>query len=333
MIFLVTGAAGFVGRAVTGRLLDKGHSVRALVMKNDPMARYLPKGAQQVAGDLVTGEGLEDFFALPEGEQATVVHTAGVISIAWGVRPIVRKVNVDGTRRIVEGCVRHGLRLIHVASVHAIREKPKGQTMAEPMAFEPDLMVGGYAKTKTEAAAIVSDAVINSGLHACIVFPSGILGPGDYAGNSISTMMRDVLRGRMPIGIRGGYNFVDVRDVADGIVSLCERRDLRGCFNLTGHTVTIRAYFAAIYEAAGGDIPKARCYVPVWLAALSLPVYMLIDKIKKRTPVFTRYSLYTLTTNADFSHEKAQQTLGYRPRPFLDTVRDTVAWMKEQGMA
>ena len=333
MIYLITGAAGFVGRAVTERLLAMGQKVRALVLKGDPLARYLPKEAEQVEGDLLTGEGLEAFFALPEGEKATVVHTAAVISIAWDVKPIVRKVNVGGTRRIVQACVRHGYRLIHVASVHAIREKPKGQTMEETSTFEPDLLVGGYAKTKAEAAALVTDAVVNDGLNACIVMPSGIFGPGDYACNNLSTMMRDVLHGRLPVGIRGGYNFVDVRDVADGIVELCKRADIRGCFNLTGHTVSIRQYFESIYSAAEEKVKRVRCYIPAWLAMPALPVYMLMDKLQKRTPVFTRYALYTLTANASFSHEKAERVLGYHPRPFDETVRDTVRWMRAQGKA
>lgn len=332
MVYLITGAAGFLGRAVTERLVAAGKSVRALVLKDDPMAQYLPSEAEQVAGDIVTGEGLDSFFALPEGEKATVIHTAGVISIAWGIKKHVYAVNVTGSRNVIKACTQHGHRLIHVASVHAIRELPKGRTMEEPTAFVPDLMVGGYAKTKTEAAGMVVDAVVNHGLNACIVFPSGILGPGDRAGNNVSQMMKDVLRGRMPVGIRGGYDFVDVRDVADGIVALCSRPALRGCFNLTGHNVTIRQYFEAIYAAAGEGVQKAKTYVPIWVAALALPVYALRDRIKRQPPVFTRYSLYTLTSNAAFSHDKAERLLNYHPRAFQDTVRDTVEWMRKEGM-
>lgn len=332
-MYLVTGAAGFVGRAVIEQLVADGQKVRALVMKNDPLAQYLPKEVRQMTGDLVTGEGLDAFFDLPGGEEATVIHTAGIISIAWKKLPEVEQVNVGGTRRIIEGCLKHACRLIHVASVHAIREKPRGQTMAEPEDFQPDCMVGGYAKTKTEAALLVQDAALRHGLRAAIVLPSGILGPGDYAGNNVSTMMRDVLRNRMPIGILGGYDFVDVRDVADGILRLCSRPELNGCFNLTGHYVTIRQYFGAIYQAAGSGVHRACFYAPAWAARLALPFYMLADRISKRTPVFTRYSLYTLTTNASFSFEKARRLLGYSPRPFEETVRDTVQWMRTHGIA
>lgn len=331
MFFLITGAAGFVGRAVTGQLAAAGHRVRALVLPGDPMVRYLPEEARQVAGDLATGEGLDAFFDVPEGEQATVIHAAGIVSIAWHKQSLVRQVNVGGTRRVVEACVRRGFRLIHVASVHAIREQPRGQTMAEPTGFDPKAVVGGYAQTKAEAAALVEEAR-RRGLNACIVLPSGIIGPGDYAGSHITAMIRGVLRGKMFAGVRGGYNFVDVRDVADGIAALCASPGCEGCYNLTGHTVSIRQFFDAICDA-DGEARRVRRYLPRWVASLALPAFALRYRIRGEKPVFTRYSLYTLGANADFCHEKAEETLGYRPRPFAETVRDTVRWMKGTGWA
>ena len=332
MAFFITGGAGYLGQHIIQNLRGMGQQVTALVLPGDQAAEHLPEGVQILSGDLLNQTDVERFFMEAAKRQATIIHCAAMISIAWKVEERVRRINVEGTRNVVEGCLKHHLRLIHVASVHAIPEKPKGQVMEEVSAFDPRLVVGGYAKTKAEAAALVVDAVFNRGLDAAMVFPSGIIGPGAFAGNSLTQMMREYLRGKLPAGMQGGYNFVDVRDCAQAIASLAMRPDEKGGYLLGGHYLTIRQFFNAIARHAGAGVKPVRLMVPSWLAYLSVPFFTLRYKLKGETPVYTRYAIYTLTRNAEFSNEKARKELGFSPRPMDDTVRDMVVWMREANM-
>ena len=81
--------------------------------------------------------------------------------------------------------------------------------------FSPESVEGAYAKTKAEASQAVLD-MVREGLNAVIVHPSGILGPYDRSGNHLVQMVTDYLEGRLPACVKGGYDFVDVRDVAKG---------------------------------------------------------------------------------------------------------------------
>lgn len=332
MVFYITGGAGYLGSNIIRALLQEGHTVCTLVLPKDPAAAQLPEGTLIMEGNLLNQEDVDRFFSAAAKENATIIHCAAMVSIAWNVVDKVRQVNVEGTRSIVKGCLQYNLRLIHVASVHAIPEKPKGQVMTEISAFDPRLVVGGYAKTKAEAAALVVDAVFNHGLNAAMVFPSGIIGPGAQEGNSLNKMLEDYLQGRLPAGIQGGYDFVDVRDCAQAIAALAQMPDKKGGYLLSGHHITIKEFFDAIHQHADAGVKKVNLMIPAWLAYLAVPFYTLYDLIKKETPVFTRYAVYTLTRNAEFSNAKARKELGFTPRPVLDTVGDMVRWTMRKNV-
>ena len=108
-----------------------------------------------------------------------MIHTAGIVSIASNIEPVLMKVNVDGSNNVIRSCIKHAVkRLVYVSSVHAIAELPYGKTMKETDSFDPDTVVGGYAKTKAIATQSAIDAR-KSGLDTVVVHPSGMIGPGD----------------------------------------------------------------------------------------------------------------------------------------------------------
>ena len=122
------------------------------------------------------------------------------------------------------------------SSVHAIPEKPKGCIITEDCEFSPGLVDGDYAKSKATATELVFDAA-KRGLNASIVFPSGIIGPGDIQGGSFTSMAKSFLSGKLPFAVRGGYDFVDVRDVAKGILACSESGEPGKGYILSGHYV------------------------------------------------------------------------------------------------
>ena len=218
-------------------------------------------------------------------------------------------------------------KMVYVSSVHAIPEKPKGCTITEDCEFSPGLVDGDYAKSKATATELVFEAA-ERGLNASIVFPSGIIGPGDIQGGSFTSMAKSFLCGKLPFAVRGGYDFVDVRDVAKGILDCSENGEPGKGYILSGHYVTIRKMLQLVGKTAKQKY-RPIC-LPLGLAKLAAPYYE-HRSLKKRKPLFfTPYSVAVLASNGQFSHAAASECFAYHPRPVEDTLRDMTAWLLEQ---
>lgn len=325
--YFVTGATGFLGRAVVRQLLKKTSEIYALIMKDDPLAADLPIGIHIRMGNVCDHSSLDSFLDGADGKSC-VIHCAGIVSVASRPGERLYQVNVGGTENIVNACISHGVgKLVYVSSVHALAEKPKGVEIdAETDAFDPDRLVGDYAKSKAMATHAVLDAAKTS-LDASVVLPSGIIGPGDTAGGSITELLLSFLAGKLPIAVRGGYDFVDVRDVAAGIVS-CAEKGVRGkCYILSGHYATIRDILETVGRSTG--INKAVSYLPVSLAKLIAPFYELDSIRRKKKLFFTPYAVHVLQSNAKFSKKASENDLGYAPRSLKETLIDTVKWLNK----
>lgn len=156
--YLVTGATGFLGRAVVEELARRDAQVRALVLPDDPYAHLLPKKVRSIAGDVCDKDALASFFADADS-RTCVIHCAGIVSVASRPGPKLYQVNVGGTWRILRQCIAHSVgKMIYVSSVHAIPEKPKGCLITEDCKFSPGLVDGDYAKSKATATDLVLDA-------------------------------------------------------------------------------------------------------------------------------------------------------------------------------
>lgn len=325
--YFVTGATGFLGKAVVQRLLTKAADIYALVMKDDPLAGTLPNGIHVCVGNVCDPSSLDSFLDGAD-RQSCLIHCAGIVSVASRPGEQLYKVNVGGTKNIVNACISHSVgKLVYVSSVHALTEKPKGiEIDAETDAFNPDRLVGDYAKSKAMATRIVLDAA-RASLDASIVLPSGIIGPGDTAGGSITELLLSFLAGKLPIAVKGGYDFVDVRDVAAGIVS-CAEKGVRGkCYILSGHYATIRDILETVAGSTG--IKKAVSYIPIALAKIVAPFYELDSIRRKKKLFFTPYAVHVLQSNARFSKKASENDLGYTPRSLKETLLDTVKWLKK----
>lgn len=330
-LYLVTGAAGHLGLTVVQALVRRGETVRALVLPNDPATRNVPKAAQVFEGDVRDPQTLLAAFAVAPGDRLTVIHCAGIVTIASRYVQSVYDVNVTGTKNIVDACVARRVRkLVYVSSVHAVPILPKGEVIREVSEFNPETVTGLYAQTKAEATAYVLKAVRERGLNASVVHPSGISGPGDYGNNHMTQLVRDWSDGRLTAGIRGGYDFVDVRDVADGILACCERGRSGECYFLTNRYVTVQEIFDILCAFRGRK--RMRTFLPLWFIKLTAPLAELYYRLLRQKPLFTRYSVFTLESNAIFSHEKATRELHYQPRAFEDTLRDTLLWCESIGL-
>ena len=329
--YLITGATGFLGRTVVEELVHHDAQVRALVLHNDPYINLLPKEVHTIVGDVCDKNSLADFF-VDADSRTCVIHCAGIVSVASRPGPKLYQVNVGGTWRILRQCLEHNVgKLIHVSSVHAIPEKPEGCVITESCDFSPGLVDGDYAKSKAAATELVFDAA-ERGLNASIVFPSGIIGPGDIQGGSFTSMAKSFLAGKLPFAVRGGYDFVDVRDVAKGILACSESGEPGKGYILSGHYITIRKMLQLVGKAA--KLKYRPICLPLSLAKLAAPYYER-RSLKDRKPLFfTPYSVAVLASNGQFSHAAASKCFAYQPRPMEETLWDMTVWLmarKEKG--
>ena len=301
------------------QLRDTKAEIRALVMEGDPLARELTHNVRVITGDVCDEAALGRFFAGAD-EHTCVIHCAGMISVATHPGDRIYRVNVDGTRNILKFCCKCGVgKLVHVSSVHAIPEKPKR--------FSPSAVWGDYAKSKAMATALVLQAA-KEGLNASVVFPSGIIGPGDLGNGSITNMLLSFLAGKLPLAVKGGYDFVDVRDVASGVIA-CAEHGLPGHgYILSGHYATIRDILELVKKTV--NLRRSVSYLPISFAKLVAPIFEKISLHRREPLYFTPYSIAVLDSNGAFSRSAAATALGYTPRPLSSTIRDTVVWLKEK---
>lgn len=325
--YLVTGATGFLGRAVAEELVRRKAQVHALVLHDDPCINLLPKEVHTVIGDVCDKGSLSDFFADADG-RTCVIHCAGIVSVASRPGSRLYQVNVGGTWRVLRQCMAHDVgKMVYVSSVHAIPEKPKGCIITEDCEFSPGLVDGDYAKSKAAATELVFDAA-ERGLNASIVLPSGIIGPGDLQGGSFTSMARSFLAGKLPLAVRGGYDFVDVRDVANGILACSESGEPGKGYILSGCYVTIRRMLQLVGKAA--KLKYRPICLPLGLARLAAPYYERRSLRERKPLFFTPYSVSVLASNGQFSHTAASECFAYQPRPMEETLRDMTAWLLEQ---
>lgn len=331
-LYLVTGACGHVGNTLVKQLVANGEKVRGLVLPKEdtsPLAG-LPD-VELVRGDVRDIKSLEPFFDGAGYDEVVCIHTAGIVSIASKFLQSVIDVNVKGTKNIVEMCLSHGVkRLVYTSSVHAIPELPEGQVIREVDHFEAGDVVGLYAKSKARATQIVLDGV-QRGLDAVVVHPSGIIGPNDYGKGHLTQLVVDYVNGKLGACVKGGYDFVDVRDVADGILRAAERGRTGECYILSNRYYSVQELLGQLQQV--GNLKKIRCVLPKWFVNMVAPLAELYYKIRRTSPLFTRYSMHTLFSNANFSHEKADRELGYTTRSLQETLHDTVAFLERIGRA
>jgi len=328
-LYIVTGAYGHLGNTIIKMLLGFGKNVRGLVMENDNSNALEGLNVEIVKGDICDSVSLDNLFKNIKGYEVRLIHTAGIVSIKSKFDRNLYNVNVFGTQNIIDKCKQYKIkRLIYISSVHAIEEAKEKKQISETTVFNEKLVKGFYAKTKAEATRRVLEAQ-EEGLDVIVIHPSGIIGPNDFGRGHSTQLVMDFLDGRLTAAMDGGYDFVDVRDVAKGVITAAETGKNGESYILSNRYFSVVDLTSLIAEVSGKR--KIKTMLPSWFVLFTAPLAEFWYKIIKQTPLYTSYSIYTLLSNSNFSNAKAKTELEYRTRDMKETILDTIRFLEENN--
>jgi len=324
---LVTGATGHIGNVLVRKLVDLGEKVRVLILPGEDSRSLAGLEVERVSGDVLDTSSLWECFKGVKG----VFHLAGIISIMPGENALVRQVNVQGTANVLQAAMQAGVkRLVYTSSIHALTRIPHGKTVDESAPFDPENPYGVYDQSKAQATLQVIKAA-QAGLNAVIACPTGVIGPYDYRSSMMGDVIRSAALRKLTPYVDGAYDFVDVRDVADGLIAAAEKGAPGASYILSGQRISVRYLLETVHEITGRGF--ARFKIPLSLARLVSHFTPYYYRLSQASPRFTPYSLEVLQSNSVISHEKATRELGYQPRPLYESIRDAIQWFFEQNLS
>ncbi len=333
VIYLVTGAAGFMGSNVCAQLLERGDKVRAFVLEGDKAARYIPRDVEIFYGNLCDKASLEPFFAVEEGVETICIHVASMVTVNPYYRKMLLDVNVGGTANIIDMCLEHKecRKLVYVSSTGAIPERPHGEKISEVEEYvNLDEVVGWYSKSKAMATNNIFTAIRERGLRATVVYPTGIMGPNDHSLSETTSTIIKIIKGQMPAGIDGSFNMVDVRDLAAGCIAAADRGRIGEGYILGNEVIRFRDMSRIISQEAG--CKPVKFFLPIPIAEM---IARSMERRAAKTgkmPLMTTFSVYNLKRNNEFDYSKAARELGYTTRALDVTLRDQIKWLKENNL-
>jgi dihydroflavonol-4-reductase len=320
----VTGASGFVGMNLVQQLVEQNWQVTALVRQNSPLEDIRDLGLDLREGDLTDANSVREAMPL---ELDCVFHVAASTNIWSRNNQVQTRVNIGGTRNVVEAAIKHGAkRMVHTSSfvVWGFVE----DVLSEQSSRLENADWINYVRNKHEAELVVKEAVSNRELDAVILNPAHILGPGDR--RNWSRVIRLVNEDNLPGVPPGGGAFADVREVARAHIQ-AYHHGRKGENYLLGGPDTL---FLDVVKMTGDILNKkvpGRA-TPAWLLKLVAKVYVAVAAVTGKEPDLTPEGAALITRHIKCDSSKAIRELDYRYTPVRELLTETVNWLRTKGM-
>jgi len=324
MKIAITGSTGHIAASLIPLLKQSAHSLRALVYEQEPA--FDLSNIEIIKGNITEPASLERLVAGCD----IVIHCAAKISINSNNDPSVYETNVTGTKNIFHAAKNAGVkRFIHVSSIHAYHQSPADKILNEARPYCTN-KAPRYDQSKRDAEKFVLEHT-SAKMETVVLNPTGVIGPMDHKPSLMGQAIMDLYNKKIPSLINGGFDFCDVRDIADGIVRAIDKGKNGNSYLLSGKWISIASLNNMIMDTRSEK--RAVIVLPGWAGYAGLPFIELLAKIKKQQPLYTKESLYTLIHgNKNISSAKAMEELGYSCRPISETIIDTINWYKQVGM-
>jgi len=324
MKVLVTGAAGHIGANLVRGLLHRGDSVQVLVHRRT--AGFDGLNVTPIHGSV---SDVSTLLTAMKGVDV-VYHLAGAISLSMQDAPLLTRVNVEGTRNVGLACLESGVRrMIHFSTTHALSPEPFDAPITEENQLAEQANRPPYDRSKAAAERALL-TLVDEGLDAVIVNPSGVIGGFDFEPSHMGQFLLDLYFRRLPGLVTGGYTWVGVRDVVAGALA-AETKGRRGHrYILTSEWLAMPEIAAIAAEITGVKAP--RFVSPRWLALCSVPFASAWGWMRGKPSRLSAMAIDTLYSNPDIRYDKAKQELGFEPRPVRDAIAESYAWFEGAGM-
>lgn len=322
----VTGATGHVGTNVCRALLTSGYDVKAMYYSRREMKALKGLAVEKQMGDILNVSSLCRLFQGCE----VVIHLAAKISIDGDKDGSVYKTNVQGVQNVVDACVQSGVkRLIHFSSIHSFQQAPFFEELNEKTPYVTrEAFAYDYSKAEGKRVAFSG---VQQGLEVVVINPTGIIGPNDYFNSFMGTVFVNIYKQKMPAVVDGGFNWVDVRDVANAAVSAITKGVAGEEYIISGKWATVNELVKIASETTGKRRPPV--VLPIWVARSVVPFARFFSWLTNAKLLFTHESLAALQfNNRKISNDKARKDLNYNPRSLKDSIKDIYAWYKTAGV-
>lgn len=323
MTTVVTGASGFIGSVLVRKLLSQGRSVRAIVRSNVSGLRGLD--IDIVKADIRDHDAIQT--ALNGAE--SVFHLAAEISLSGNHGGRVSETNVKGSENVARAALNTGVKhFVHCSSIHSfdLRDTNKVINESTPRVGNEHPI---YDRTKAQGESVVK-CLVDDGLPAVFIHPSGVIGPGDHKPSRVGKLLLDLTTWKLPVLVSGGFNWVDVRDVCDGAIAAEKFGHIGESYILSGYWHSVREL--ALFAEKITDMRPPRFDLPMNLVRTIVPLWDFWGWITHSEPRLNSDALSALRAAHNISHAKAQKELGYTPRTINNSIRDAYIWFKQSGM-
>jgi len=333
-MILVTGGTGLVGTRLLFDLVADGKQVRAIKRKSSSLVmlekifHVLSDRADELLKQIEWVEGdVQDYLSLESAIQGIeqVYHCAAVVSFDPKDKPMMMRINVDGTANLVNAALAAGIKkLCFVSSVAALGRAEENIMIDENGDWTDSKENSAYAKSKYAAEREVWRGVAE-GMNAVIVNPSIIIGPGDPHKSS-AKLLATAMKGN-PFYTEGVNAFVDVRDVSRTMIRLMESEIVNERFIINQGNYSYRHIFNLMAEGFGKKLPRIE--VKPWMFEILWRLDKFRSLISGTSPLITRETARTSGKRYLYSNEKICKALGFNFIPIENSIKDNCNWFRQ----
>lgn len=317
----ITGGNGHIGNAIIEELLRRNYTIKALVHSKSNFLES--RNIETVKGSLHDEDSLNQ---LMDGCDY-LIHCAAIISISGDKNQQVQKINIQGLENVLKVATKSNLkRVVHLSSVHAYDHIPMDQPLNETRNFVSD-QAYAYDKSKRDGQ-LIARRYFEQGLPVIVVNPTCVFGPPNFARCRQNNAFVSMEKRRIPFVFKGGYDWVDVRDIANSICNALTQGEPGESYILGGKYYTLKDLSRIVAKVSEKRIP---CFeIPIGLVKSFLPLIGTYYKVRKQDPSVTKESIEILEFgNKHIDSEKARIHLGHHSRPVEETMKDLLTWHRE----
>ena len=313
MKYFVTGATGFVGNVLARQLRVAGHEVHALVRSPEKASELQAIGVKLFKGDVTDKESMREGMTGVDG----VYHVAGWYKVGTRDKNQGEKVNVQGTRNVLELMQKLKIPKGVYTSTLAVNSDTKGKLVNESYQFTGKHL-SEYDRSKAAAHEIARE-FIAKGLPLVIVMPGAIYGPGDTS--TLRTNLISLLKGQLPMApSQTALCWAHVDDIVQGHILAMEKGNIGETYIIAGEPFKVADAFQLAAQISGKRAPTVAPHQIVKvMSVLAKPFDSFLPESYTSEGLRIIAGVTYIGDNS-----KAKRELGYNPRPFHEGFEKTL---------